>query len=204
MIMPGWQKAFGKQLSDEILAAGKQYRKEKHRYIRWIRMLSWQDIKQKWGGLCLYNSSIKTISKITEKYEHLSIGYCENCGKPARYCTGGYVSFICEDCYEACLSKYNITEKQKQESRDEDKLTKEDLPEITSYKYEEIKVEKFKSMKACRERQSELYDLNMDTDLRFRVDYDNPKLLHHERIIKNKQTYLEAYTVDLAKLWGLK
>lgn len=139
MIMPGWQKAFGKQLSDEILAAGKQYRKEKHKHIRWTRMLSWQDIKQKWGYLCLYNSSIASISAITEKYEHLSIGYCENCGKPARYCTGGYVSFICEDCYEESLNRYNLTEKEKQESRDEDKLTKEDLPEITFVNIKKLK-----------------------------------------------------------------
>ena len=107
-IPEGWRKAFGKQLSKEILKAGKQCLKEhKKEHLTWDNLITWQQIKEKWGSLCLYASAVSPIMRVLEKYETLSIGYCMYCGKPARYYTKGWVSMVCEDC-AAKLEKTHI------------------------------------------------------------------------------------------------
>lgn len=50
--------------------------------------------------------------------------YCKNCGKPAKYHTKGYVSFICEDCFDKSnMNKY----------KEECRLTKDDIPVIEKF-----------------------------------------------------------------------
>ena len=102
-IPQGWRKAFGKQLSDEILAAGKSYLKE-HKDKTWDDVIHWEQIKEKFGELRLYASAIDGIDKILTRYELLSRCYCEDCGKPARYVTNGYVVYMCEDCAKKATS----------------------------------------------------------------------------------------------------
>lgn len=130
----GWRKAFGKQLSKDIKRAGSSYLKN-HRGKTWEDIISWSQIKEKWGELCLYASAIEELGNILERYEWLSIGYCIDCGKPARYRTRGWVEFYCKDC---CLKDYHrwdksITEQQDMEYLCECRLTKKDIPTLTKY-----------------------------------------------------------------------
>ncbi len=95
----GWRKAFGQQLVDDLKNAIK---KDKVKF-------TWLQIKEKWGMLCLYANCGDEASKVLEKYELLSIGYCINCGKPAKYITDGYVSYLCEDCFKESLEHTSLT-----------------------------------------------------------------------------------------------
>jgi len=99
-IESGWQIAFGKQLSEDIKRAGKESRKRIGKHLSWRKMLYWEQIKEKWGELCLYASCTNEIRKVLDRYELMSIGYCQFCGKPARYRTRGWVSYLCESCFE--------------------------------------------------------------------------------------------------------
>lgn len=120
-IPQGWRIAFGEQLSKDIKKAGKKARLRLGKKVPWNELLSWQEIKSKYGALCLYASAADEIFDVIRRYELLSIGYCENCGKPARYVTGGWVMYLCENCKDSI----NPT----------DRLTEEDIPDI--YTYEE-------------------------------------------------------------------
>ena len=128
----GWRKAFGKQLLEDIKKAGKASRKRIGKHLSWRKMLTWWDIKEKWGTLRLYASATKEIQDVLFKYEALSEGYCINCGKPARYCTKGWVSYLCEDCYDKLMSD-NVADEAFDEYKKEDRLTKDDLPIYTTY-----------------------------------------------------------------------
>lgn len=86
----GWYKAFGKELLKDI---DKQLRKDKMR-------TSWRimDIKEKYGSLRLYcNFGTNEMYRLLERYEDLSYHTCIECGKPAKYLTGGYILPYCED-----------------------------------------------------------------------------------------------------------
>lgn len=54
------------------------------------------------------------IDDIISKYEKLSEDICYECGKPSKYVTGGWITYICEDCAKKHLEKmkqskfYNI------------------------------------------------------------------------------------------------
>lgn len=97
-IAEGWKKAFGKQLSDDIKAAFKEDKK-KNPKLKWKDALHWQQIKEKWGSLCLYASTTENIFNVLHYYEKISDGYCFACGKPAHYMTRGYILPLCEECF---------------------------------------------------------------------------------------------------------
>lgn len=99
-IPEGWRKAFGKELLKDIKKAGKLSRKNAHKHLSWKKMIQFQEIKEKWGLLCLYASATDEIMKVLDKYEYLSQFYCINCGKPTKYVTKGYITYICQDCKE--------------------------------------------------------------------------------------------------------
>lgn len=94
-IPEGWRKAFGMQLLEEI---AKEFKKNKVPKRKWELYLQWQDIKEKWGQLCLYASAPEYIHNILRKYEKLSIKYCIYCGKPATHLTSGYILPVCDEC----------------------------------------------------------------------------------------------------------
>ena len=106
----GWRIAFGKQLSEDIKKAGKESRKRLGKHLSWKKLIMFEQIKEKWGELCLYASATSEIDKVLEKYEMLSAYYCISCGKPARYRTSGWITYLCKDCYIndlKILDKYN-------------------------------------------------------------------------------------------------
>lgn len=99
-IPEGWRRAFGKDLLKDIKQAGKLCRKNAHKHLSWKKMLQFTEIKEKWGLLCLYASATDEIVKVLDKYEYLSQFYCIHCGKPTKYITKGYITYICKDCKE--------------------------------------------------------------------------------------------------------
>ena len=139
-ISSGWKKAFGKELSDEILRVGNKYLKE-HKDKKWNDIIHWQQIKSKYGELRLYASAVEPIMNILDKYEWLSIGYCEFCGKPARYMTEGWIIYLCEDCYLEYHKELDCDSPELAKHMKEDRLTKKDIPVLTRYeKGKDIKV----------------------------------------------------------------
>ena len=124
-IPDGWRKAFGKQLSKDLKKA-----LIKDGYLKEFRF---SQIKEKWGELCLYNFGTgKESGKVIEKYELMSRGYCFICGKPARYVTDGWVSYLCEDCFNReILSR--IDEKNVEGVKKQCRLSVKDMPKITIY-----------------------------------------------------------------------
>lgn len=120
-IPDGWRKAFGESLSWDIAEA---LRADNIKKKDWAKNVYWTDIKEKYGTLRLYATTTERVQQVLSKYECASYCYCINCGKPVRYVTNGYISFICEDCYEkGFYSEY-----------DADRLTKEDIPVYYTYK----------------------------------------------------------------------
>ena len=127
----GWRKAFGKQMSEDIKKAGKESRKRLG-HKSWKEMLVWEQIKEKYGSLRLYASATEEIQKVLDKYEYMSYGYCICCGKPVRYKTRGWITFVCEDCFMVDLSRH-VDENEKQRILKECRLTSKDLPSGTRY-----------------------------------------------------------------------
>ena len=127
----GWKIAFGKQLSDDIKQAGKESRKRLG-YKTWKNLITWEDIKEKWGSLRLYARTTEEIMHVLEKYEYMSYGYCIFCGQPVRYITKNWVSYQCEKCFSKDLDKY-VDEKERQRVLNEHRLKVKDLPQGTSY-----------------------------------------------------------------------
>ena len=146
-IPEGWRKAFGKQMSEElkkvIKAEKKRIWKEQHKIVTCRQLLVWEDIKEKYGSLRLYASATDAIDHVLRKYELMSEGYCIRCGKPARYCTKGWITYYCEDCmqWEANLTytdnegknKYIYDEDFRKEGYKELRLTENDVPTMTRY-----------------------------------------------------------------------
>lgn len=149
-IPQGWRKAFGKELSKEIKLAGKATRKRLHKHIKWKDLITWHQIKEKYGELRLYASSSDEIQKVLEKYEHKSIGYCFICGKPARYKTRNWIEFYCQDCFDVYLD--NLPEKLRLTEIDRCRLDKRDIPEW--FRYENGK------------------QVKIDLDKEYGIDYD--------------------------------
>jgi len=89
---PGWRKAFGIQMCEEIKQALK-----KHNYLYKYRITQ---IKEKFGTLRWYDEGApKEVHDIIDKYENLSWDTCICCGKPATKITAGWISPYCDDCY---------------------------------------------------------------------------------------------------------
>lgn len=113
----GWRKAFGKQLRNDLRKA----------LIKdgILHDFHFTQIKEKWGELCLYNSGTGPESDyVINHYQELSKCYCINCGKPARYCTRGWVEYLCEDCFDECS---NTEMENYKEYKLSHRLNKEDI-----------------------------------------------------------------------------
>lgn len=125
----GWRIAFGKKLLKDL-----------KNVIKRPKDLQWEQIKEKWGSLCLYASCSDEVQKVLDRYEVMSIGYCISCGKPARYRTRGWVEYYCEDCHNEKLDlwgKYHepYTKEQIDKIKEEERLTEKDIPIYTEYDY---------------------------------------------------------------------
>lgn len=102
-IETGWRKAFGKELTADIVKALKSDGIPKR---KWEENVYWEQIKEKWGSLCLYCVTTEKVLDALDKYERMSKDYCMLCGKPAKYMTLGYTTYICEDCKNDYLEKH--------------------------------------------------------------------------------------------------
>ena len=106
-ISPGWRKAFGKQLLKDIKKAYKLDKKENPK-LTWKEALCFEEIKSKYGTLRLYAMATPRIMEVLEKYEDLSMYYCEHCGKPSKYATRCWVEYLCEDCFGQALLRCDL------------------------------------------------------------------------------------------------
>ena len=99
-IPEGWRKAFGKQLSKDLkkaLVNAKQ-----------LKTFRFTQIKEKYGSLRLYCSGASDeVWNVINHYESISTKYCIKCGKPAVYETKGYISYLCEECFDKIEPYYN-------------------------------------------------------------------------------------------------
>lgn len=96
----GWRIAFGDMIVEEI-----HQELVKSNYVDKYRIFQ---IKEKYGILCWYdNSPSNALDKIRYKYEMLSSNICIRCGKPDVKTTSGWVTPICEKCYEGNYSSLN-------------------------------------------------------------------------------------------------
>lgn len=116
-IPAGWRKAFGKQLRNDLRKA----------LIKdgILHDFYFTQIKEKWGKLCLYNNGTGPASDyVINHYQELSMCYCINCGKPARYVTDGWIEYLCEDCFDECS---NTEMENYQEYKLSRRLNREDI-----------------------------------------------------------------------------
>lgn len=123
-ISPGWRKAFGKQLSKDLR---KVLKKSKQ-----LRSFYFLQIKQKWGYLCLYPcSTTSEVFDLLHYYENLSVGYCEKCGRPARYYKDfGWCQYLCSECINEEIRQNSFERSIEETERIKNKyrLTEEDIP----------------------------------------------------------------------------
>ena len=88
----GWNKAFFYLLMEDIRKAAKK--------AGIINQLHTEEYKSKYGGLRFYMSGYNDeISSIIHTYEILSEHICEICGEPDVGYMGGWITPICEHCY---------------------------------------------------------------------------------------------------------
>lgn len=129
-IPEGWRKAFGKQLSKDLKEALK-----KDGMLKKSRFFS--DIKEKYGTLRLYTCGEgENTHKVIRHYESLSMCYCIICGKPARYCTQGWIEYLCEDCFRK-IERYDAdTNLEFNEYAQTCRLKEEDIPHCYTYSKE--------------------------------------------------------------------
>lgn len=100
-------------------------------HFKWYNYLQFQQIKEKYGTLRLYASASKRVQDILHHYENLSMCYCINCGKPVRYCTSGWIEYLCKDCFEKSL--LHINDDEKYEYRKHCRLWDKDIPRRIVY-----------------------------------------------------------------------
>lgn len=87
----GWRKTFGIKLCKELKAILK-----KHNCLKSFRVTQ---IKEKFGTLRFYaNNCPREAYELLDRYEDESMNVCINCGKPTKYVTKGWITYICEDC----------------------------------------------------------------------------------------------------------
>lgn len=108
-IPSGWRKAFCPQMWEELKSI-----LEKADYVDKFRFAQ---IKEKYGTLRLYHDGVpeeifEEICAWESKYDRLSENVCIHCGKPAKYMTLGWITFICEECAQkhkqSCIKKEDI------------------------------------------------------------------------------------------------
>ena len=210
----GWKIAFGKQLSKDIKKAGKESRRRVGKHLPWKKMIRWEQIKEKWGSLCLYATSTKEIQEVLDRYELLSSGYCINCGKPARYKTSGWVEYYCEDCMIKDLKsrdKYRkepISDKEIQEKLNDYRLTVEDIPQLTTYNYVVHNTEVYDTEEEWNKRYEELWDdENRPSNMCYRKTINTENLkwqIEFEERLEEHVNLKEKYGIDFKSLWNLK
>ena len=105
-IPEGWVKSFGAQMCDELMEALGEY----------VDDFIIAQVKEKYGSLRAHwywkdhndDEAHKDIAdkiyKILHKYEDISFHTCVTCGKPSTKFTHGWVTPVCESCYD---KKYN-------------------------------------------------------------------------------------------------
>jgi len=124
LISPGWRKAFGKQLTKEL--------KELLKKTGQLKTFYFVEIKEKWGALVLDPcATTDEVFELLRHYERLSICYCEDCGKPARYKRlGGWVGYICVDCFNASIDKLHpgLSLGQRYQLKSKHRLKAKDIP----------------------------------------------------------------------------
>lgn len=98
---PGWRKAFGIQMCEEI-------RRDliKHNFLNKYCIVQ---IKEKFGELRWYDGGIPIGSKvwdIIEKYSDISTHTCYVCGAPGKTINdNGWLITMCSDCYKKFKEK---------------------------------------------------------------------------------------------------
>lgn len=104
LILPGWQKAFGLDLLEEI-------REALVRYNIPLNALHFSDIKEKYGELRMYadfdfdfdfpDEAWKEINNIIDDYSVVSRNVCIYCGRPDSGITKDrWIEPICESCWK--------------------------------------------------------------------------------------------------------
>ena len=90
---PGWKKAFGIQMQEELLRTLKA--------TGCVESYGIMQIKEKWGRLCWYDyGGNESTDEIVNKYSTLSANICVVCGMPdVPATTGGWILPICGTCY---------------------------------------------------------------------------------------------------------
>lgn len=97
---PGWAKAFGDDLYDEILKALKKDECDPDEF-------DFDEIKEKFAALRIYAHGYgKNTEDVIDKYEDLSKYFCGHCGKIAKFITNGWFYPFCEDCIKEINSSY--------------------------------------------------------------------------------------------------
>ena len=87
----GWAIAFGYEMLCELREALIE-----DNYLHKYRVTQ---IKEKFGSLRWYDfGASDKVYEIIRKYSNLSREVCINCGKPAKYESVGWTSYVCEDC----------------------------------------------------------------------------------------------------------
>ena len=92
-MMDGWRIAFGEQMCEEL-------REELMRTgdLENFRIVQ---LKEKYGTMRLYDTGTSSDSKVSEiisKYEKMSEDICLHCGRPVKWETCGWITFICDEC----------------------------------------------------------------------------------------------------------
>lgn len=119
-IPKGWRKAFGKELSNELMSECSKYSKTES----WKNIFRVSDVKEKWGRLiisatCTASDKDNKIFNILDKYEDISWNYCIDCGKPSKYQTKGWIAPYCHKCIKNHInSNDNIEDYLKPEFKD--------------------------------------------------------------------------------------
>ena len=129
LISLGWRKAFGKQLTNDL--------KEVLKKSKQLKSFYFVQIKEKWGALVLDPcSTTEEVYDLLHYYEHLSICYCEDCGRQARYKRlGGWVGYVCADCFSAELENLHpgLPFGKKYKIKVDHRLKVKDIPTIEIY-----------------------------------------------------------------------
>lgn len=101
---PGWRKAFGKELCQELAVAIKEDGCED--------TFEFLQIKEKYAALRLYAGGYGEKTRdVLAKYEELSKYICGHCGQPATKITRGWYYPLCDSCIQDVQGGFSPIEK---------------------------------------------------------------------------------------------
>lgn len=102
----GWNKAFGKQLCEEL--------REELIKSNYLYQFRFYQIKEKYGQLRIYHNGNREIDHIIDCYSTLSENICYRCGKPDVPMTNtGWLLPMCRECFIKEQKRQNKYRKQK-------------------------------------------------------------------------------------------